>query len=199
MDHVPVLVGYLLKRTASKPDGLVAPGAVDICSVSGCISPAIDCNDDLWIHNALQIFNTEADARAAIAADADGTGADMYAYKLLPAGFDGTGETTLDIAALPQWGEPVAAAELPSNYECLGFDCVQTDWARAISGFGCSPLSCNGMAAGIAVNRFCLIDSLDNAIAAARRFAKEQPEPGTYYVVEVWRKRRAAKAGLDGV
>ena len=46
------------------------------------------------------------------------------------------------------------------------------------------------MAREIAVNRYCLIDTLDDAIATARIFAGEQPEPGDYYVVEVWRKRR---------
>jgi hypothetical protein len=33
---------------------------------------------------------------------------------------------------------------------------------------------------------------LDEAIAAARRFSREQPEPGKYYVVQV---RRAATPG----
>lgn len=54
-----------------------------------------------------------------------------------------------------------------------------------ILGFGCSPLSCNGMAEEISVNEFCLIDDLETALAAARRFGVEQPEPGPYVIVEV--------------
>jgi hypothetical protein len=58
-----------------------------------------------------------------------------------------------------------------------------------ILGFGRSPLSCNGMAEEISVNEFCLIDGLDAAVAAARRFGVEQPEPGPYVIVEVLAKR----------
>jgi hypothetical protein len=52
-------------------------------------------------------------------------------------------------------------------------------------GFGCSPLSCNGMAENISVNEFCLIDDMETALTAARRFGVEQPEPGPYVIVEV--------------
>ena len=52
-------------------------------------------------------------------------------------------------------------------------------------GFGCSPLSCNGMAESIPVNDSCLIDDMETALAAARRFGVEQPEPGPYVIVEV--------------
>lgn len=43
------------------------------------------------------------------------------------------------------------------------------------------------MALVVAVNRHCLIDHLDAAIATATRFSVEEPEPGPYYVVEVLR------------
>jgi hypothetical protein len=56
-------------------------------------------------------------------------------------------------------------------------------------GFGCSPLSCNGMAESLPVNDFCLIDDLETALAAARRFGIEQPEPGPYLVIEVLTQR----------
>ena len=52
-------------------------------------------------------------------------------------------------------------------------------------GFGCSPLSCNGMAESVAVNDFCLVDDIKTALAAARRFGIQQPEPGPYVIVEV--------------
>jgi hypothetical protein len=44
------------------------------------------------------------------------------------------------------------------------------------------------MAAEVPVNQYCLIDTLEEAIAAAVRFSKEEPEPGPYYVVEVLRE-----------
>jgi len=41
------------------------------------------------------------------------------------------------------------------------------------------------MALEVAVNRHCLVDSLEVAQELARRFSVEEPEPGPYYVVEV--------------
>jgi hypothetical protein len=35
------------------------------------------------------------------------------------------------------------------------------------------------------VNEHCLMKTLEAAVAAARRFSLEEPEPGPYYVVEV--------------
>jgi len=41
------------------------------------------------------------------------------------------------------------------------------------------------MAESIPVNEFCLIDDMETALATARRFGVEQPEPGPYVIVEV--------------
>jgi len=78
-----------------------------------------------------------------------------------------------------------AVEPLPSNFVSLGFDVV----SKSVSAFfECSPLSCNGMAAEAPVNQYCLVDALDDAVAAAVRFSHEEPEPGPYYVVEVLRE-----------
>jgi hypothetical protein len=69
----------------------------------------------------------------------------------------------------------------------LGYDvvCIQANYMD----FNCSPLSSNGLAREIAVNRHCLIEDLDVAIRLAQRFDVEQPEPGPYYVIQVLRRR----------
>ena len=44
----------------------------------------------------------------------------------------------------------------------------------------------------IAVNRFCLIDEPERAAALAQMFSGSHGngcEPGTYFVLEVWRKK----------
>jgi hypothetical protein len=41
------------------------------------------------------------------------------------------------------------------------------------------------MAGEVPANRFCLFETLEEELAAARRFSVEEPEPGDYYVVEV--------------
>ncbi|MBY0589225.1 hypothetical protein K2X85_18785 [bacterium] len=75
---------------------------------------------------------------------------------------------------------------IANGFRILGYDVVSSS-SVGLS-FQHSPLSCNHMAEEIPVNRYCLIDRLENSIAVARRFSIEQPEPGTYYVVEVWRE-----------
>jgi hypothetical protein len=84
--------------------------------------------------------------------------------------------------------EPVDAAPLPDDYEKLGFDAV----SRSISPmFECSPLSCCGAAESMPVNRHCLFETLEKAIDGAKAFSSGPWEPGPYYVLEVYRRRRA--------
>jgi hypothetical protein len=74
-------------------------------------------------------------------------------------------------------------------YRQLGWDVASKSYSPEFEG---SPLSCNGMATEVQVNGACLLNSLEAAIALARRCAREQPEPGNYFVVEVWRELLAA-------
>jgi hypothetical protein len=81
------------------------------------------------------------------------------------------------------------------DYECLGWDAVGTWFGIGQSAtFDCSPLTCNGLASEIPANRFGLLDTIEEAVSVAARFAREQPEPGTYFLVEVWRRRRSGGA-----
>lgn len=88
-------------------------------------------------------------------------------------------------------------------FERLGYDVVQFEPARLLDlegepqdqhgvtngSYGCSPLSCNGMASEHPVNRYCLFDDLEAAYQAGLAFGREQPEPAPYVVVEVLRRR----------
>ena len=107
---------------------------------------------------------------------------DFYAYRVFPCCFvDGQQE---DYAVPSLNCEP-----LPAGYERLGYDAVNR---TCCPHFECGPLLCNGMAEEIAVNRFCLIDEPQRALEVARYFSQRKPEPGTYFAVEVWRKRTPA-------
>ena len=78
----------------------------------------------------------------------------------------------------------LSARRIPENAHLLGYDAVGAD----LGGFPeCSPLSCNGGAEEFATNEWCLLETADEAAHAAARFSGEEWEPGTYYVVEVWR------------
>ena len=86
----------------------------------------------------------------------------------------------------------VSAAEpIPPFFERLGWDVASRSFTP---GFECSPLSCNGLATDTGINEFCLLKSEEEAVAFARRCAAEQPEPGTYFVIEIWRELIAANS-----
>jgi hypothetical protein len=174
------LIGYFPKDTAVPP-GWPFPDRVDeICSVSGCINRSPDRWLKRWRHNNLGCFNTRADARAVLPEDASNFG--MFAYRMLPRRFvDGAAES-FTVPEFPV--EPLA-----ENFIPLGFDAV----SRSVdSFFECSPLSCSLMAAEVAVNRFCLVDTVAEAITLAESFSRGNQEPGPYYVVEVLREHGRA-------
>ena len=168
------LIGYFPKNP-SVPAGWTGPAHIAaIGSVSACLAEAPDGWIQRWLHNDLGLFNTRADARSVIPENAPGFS--IFAYRLLTVRFATTGPEPLPVAEFPV--EPI-----PASFVALGFDVG----SRSLSSFfECSPLSCNLMAREIPVNEFCLLSNLDQAIAAAERFAQEQPEPGSYYVVEVF-------------
>jgi hypothetical protein len=102
----------------------------------------------------------------------------LFAYRIYPDVFTARGRVALTVP------ENVQPEPIPGEFRSLGFDSASKSMETAL-GFECSPLSCNGMAAEISANEFCLFPGLNEAIAGAERFAAEQPEPGDYYVIEV--------------
>jgi hypothetical protein len=176
-----VFLGYCAKRSLKAS---FAGRDREIASVSECISKRPDKWVECWDFNRATFWNTESEAWACVP-DESRPEFKLFAYRILPLLFDTSGiEKEITIDGL----FPADMPELPSApppYERLGYDVVERDVATGMLGFGCSPLSCNGMAESIPVNEFCLIDDSETALAAARRFGVEQPEPGPYVIVEV--------------
>ena len=170
------LAGYFPKPTAVPPGWAPEARVDEICSVSACLNSPPSGWMRRWLHNELGFFNTRADARAV------GPGLPLFAYRLWPFRFvEGR------VEALPV---PTLAIEpLGADFVSLGFDAVSRSTSTF---FECSPLSCNGMAIEIPVNRFCLMDSLSEASALAERFSRGNQEPGPYHVLEVLREQPAA-------
>ena len=176
-----VFLGYCPKRplTAS-----FAGREREIASVSECIAKRPDKWLKRWDFNRATCWNTEVEAWAC-RPDESKSEFRMFAYGILPLLFDTSGiEKPVTIDQL----FPADMPELPSAhcaYRRIGYDVVERDVSTGMLGFGCSPLSCNGMAESVPVNEFCLIDEMETALAAARRFGIGQPEPGPYVIVEV--------------
>jgi len=178
-----VFLGFCAKHIVTVP---LAGRTLDIASVSECISKRPDHWVKRWDWNRATCWNTEAEAWASVPEQSRDEYR-VFAYRALPMRFDNAGvDTPLTLNELFSRDLPDLPAEpaaLP--YHSIGYDIVERNPAMGMLGFGCSPLSCNGMADSISVNEFCLIDNLETALGAAQRFGVEQPEPGPYVVIEV--------------
>ena len=182
-----MFLGFCAKRSLTAPFGRRAR---EIASVSECLSKRASGWVKQWDFNRATCWNTEAQAWSLVPDELKGAFR-VFAYRALPQLFGKTGiatPVTLDELF------PRDLPDLPPEpalffYSGIGYDIVERNPAMGSLGFGCSPLSCNGMAESQPVNDFCLLDDLETALAAARRFGIEQPEPGPYLVIEVLAQR----------
>lgn len=174
--------GYFPKKATPRPQGYDLPGVVDIASVSNCIAEGPEDWIESWTFNDLGFFD-DVDMAESLVPEPDQSQFDVYAYEFLDERFAG--------GVAEAWPVPRLACTPPgSEFEALGFDVV----SKSVSDFfECSPLSCNGEAKTFKANAHCLFDALDDAVAAAKVFSNEEPEPGPYYVVRVLRRQRAAE------
>ncbi len=150
-----VFLGFCAKEHWPTPHPWTEP-VTEICSVSDCISSRPLNWIERWDFNRASCWNDESLAWACVP-DADRHRFRLFAYRAFPLVF---GKTGLPEHVLP---DEMFSKDLPplpneaglSAYEKLGYDVVQ--YANLLN-WGCSPLSCNGMAEQFAVNKYCLIE-----------------------------------------
>jgi hypothetical protein len=116
---------------------------------------------------------------------------DLYAYRVFPVRFDNGMQNPFEFP-------PLTVQPLPDDYESLGFDAVSRQMGNV---FEHSSLWCNGYWNQVAVNKYCLLDDVQEAFRLGRMFSIGEftpeggyvgnGEPGPYFVAEVWRKKRA--------
>ena len=176
---IPILIGYFPKRTVKRPDWLKANAVEEVCSASNCISAGPDDWISRWEHNEMWVYDTPELAWSAVP-ETTRREFELYAYKMFPVQFDGGQMQSLEIPSL-------RVTPVPADFEHLGFDVANRTCGNA---FECSPLSCTGGAEEAVVNRHCLVDEADSAFRLAGEFEAGGAEPGPYFVVEVWRRKR---------
>ena len=186
MQDQTLFLGFRAKRPWVPDPGWLPSqqtGVAVVCSVSDCLSKPPEDWIVRWDFNRAACYDTEEAAAKTIPQGEQGQYV-LFAYSLVPYTVDRSGRRVpADVDRLfPTTLPPLPQSMGLAGYTGLGYDVVS--FGRS-SFFECSPLSCNGMAAEIAVNRYCLIDRIDDALDVARRFEEEQPEPGTYLVIEV--------------
>jgi hypothetical protein len=173
--------GYLYKRVAARPDWLrEARHVEDIYSISRCISDDFADYSSHWLHNGAWLFDDPAIMEAL--AHAEGIaldGAQLFYYEIHDHEFNE------DTSA---WS-PLALKDFPMR--------VVVPAAKALHGFDvncasqrnlpeCSPLSCNALGTELAVNRHCLMETLEAARAALEQGRFDRSEPGPFRIYAVY-------------
>ena len=162
--------GYLLKRVAPPPGWLNGgPNHIkDVSSVAACVNDDVVDVQEAWQHNSFGLANTPDTLMELATANArDAEGAILFYYTAYEYELPSDG-WTFDAS---QWR---ARTPAPSSSVCdavepplegsttlLGYDVVVFE-----DYLSHSPLSCNSVAKDLPVNEHCLLDGLEDAIAA---------------------------------
>ena len=136
-----------------------------------------------WRHNEMWIFDSPKLARSVVPKPVLAS-CDLYAYKIFPVRYTAG---TREVFSVPK----VNPIPITADFQKLGYDLVSRE---ANAEFGHSPLSCNHLAEEVPTNRYCLLETAEEAFALAPTLeVPGQPmrgEPGPYHIVEVWRQQR---------
>ena len=176
-----ISAGYMLKHVARRPGWLNAPNVDDVYSLSGHVSQNFADYIRFWKHNGYWLFDSPAVMKE-IARDntIDLAGAALFYYEVFEEEFDEDAKAWRAFA--PEASLPTNV-EQPKSAQLQGYD-VATFWARTSP--ECSPLSCNGLAQNLPVNRHCLFASLDEACQALRDGNFDKSEPGPFRIFAVY-------------
>lgn len=175
----PILIGYFPKQTMLQPDFLKSAGVEEISSAATCLSKEPDGWIDRWLHNEMWLFDTPALAWIVVP-EIERATFHLYAYEMFPVKFTKQGQEPFTPSSL-------GVEPLSSSFKLLGYDAVSRSYDNK---FECSPLSCCHFAGKIPVNSCCLFADAETALRYAAKFGIEEPEPGPYYVVSVWRQQQ---------
>ncbi|MEZ4379074.1 MAG: hypothetical protein R3B35_12400 [Gemmatimonadales bacterium] len=175
-----VPMGYQAKRVIDRPASLAADWIDDLYSVSGCLSRAVIDARWSWLRNGFHLLDTPSQLLdIAHAFGISVAGARLFYYATHPFAFD----ETVDGWRACRPASAHTRVAVPVRRTLEGFDLVTYDPA---TGVGCSPLSCNGLAATTGTNRHCLLPSLRSAISLLEQGFLANTEPGPYRVVAVY-------------
>ena len=187
--------GYLLKRVAPPPGWLDGgPSHIKkVSSVADCVNDNVVDIQGAWQHNSFGLANTP-DTLGALASEngLDTEGAVLFYYTAYEYELESDGWTfdaTQWRARTPTPSSSLSdAVELPpeGSTTLLGYDVVVFE-----DYLSHSPLSCNSVAKDLPVNEHCLLDSLEEAVAAIDASAFGGGcEEGVYTIFSVYRVDR---------
>lgn len=173
-------LGYMAKHVSAGPEWLKAPQVSRIYSVSSCISKDFGKWVEAWKHNGYWFFDApERIAEVAAERQIDLSGTTLFYYE----GFAEEYDSEFGWTAYHPEPSFQLKVVLPDKKALRGFDVVCYSQGNSAE---CSPLSCNGLAAEMPVNAFCLLNTPEEAksLLEAGRFIHS--EPGPYRVIAVY-------------
>jgi hypothetical protein len=174
-------VGYMLKRVALRPKWLSAADVDDIYSLSRHVSEDFTDYINYWKHNGYWLFNSPAVMKE-IAKDnnLDLNGMTLFYYEAFEKEFDEKLRTWSTFEPEPSFPTDV---EKPQSAHLEGYDVTTFSVHTSPE---CSPLSCNGLAKEIGVNRHCLLGSFEQARQSLEAGIFDHSEPGPFRIFAVY-------------
>ena len=172
--------GYMAKRVSLRSEWLKAERVVDIYSVSNCVSPDFADYINYWKHNGYWFFDSpEIIQELAREQLIDLRGTSLFYYEVYGLEFHEYEK---------QW-TPFQPASFttevrePDTKILEGYDVVTFSVGTNPE---CSPLSCNGLAAEVETNQYCLLTSLEQARDLLEQGRFKDSEPGPYRIFAVY-------------
>jgi hypothetical protein len=174
-------LGYLYKRVADRPEWLAAVDAADIYSLSACISKPFADYMSYWKHNGHWLFDSpQKIVELAVTASISLDGLKLFYYEAYELQFDEDEKAWEAFEPEPSFATDVV---VPVSKRLEGFDIASFTMGNMAE---CSPLSCNALAATLPVNAHCLLETLDQAMAAVEQGKLKDCEPGPYRLIAVY-------------
>jgi len=174
-----IRLGYMAKFIKTKPSWLHCMHVEKVFSVSRCFSSDFCDWTDAWKHNGYWLFDSPTVIqKIASQKQVDLSQTVLCYYEGLKWEYD---PQTRWQAYGPEPSMPVHVIA-PRSKTHLGFDVVTYSQHNAAE---CSPLSCNELCKEVKVNKWCLLDSFEEAMALCESDTLTSSEPGPYRIISV--------------
>jgi hypothetical protein len=174
-------VGYMAKRVSTRPDWLQAAQVAEIYSVSSCTSNDFANYIQYWKHNGYWFFDSpEGIRQLAREHSIDLEGTTLFYYEVHEQQFEENPSRWARFEPEPSFPTDVLP---PATKSLAGYDVVTFSSGTSAE---CSPLSCNGLAAGVETNSHCLLTSLEVAQRLLDSGAFKNSEPGPFRIFAVY-------------
>lgn len=173
-------VGYMYKTISDKPVWLKTEQVADIYSVCSCVSEDFDDWIDYWKHNGYWFFDSpQVIANLAKTHGLSLEGMQLFFYLAYEKQWDEVNESWETFRPTKSFTTDVV---FPKASILEGFDIVSFS---SQTNAECSPLSCNHLAQELAVNKHCLLASIQEAKQHLESGEIKNCEPGPYRIFEV--------------